>query len=137
MSRENEAGGGAPPGNDTGLDTSGDVASQSTTTSPQVIGEPLDYSEQVAIRTKAAAADDAGEYDPRPHEDGARRSIAYLLIGLLWLVVSAMFLLIAFGSIEVSDIKDFAVILGPVVTLVSAATGFYYGTKSTASTTKL
>lgn len=72
-------------------------------------------------------------YDPRPQEDGARRTIAYLLIGLLWLVIAAMFLLIAFGSVAVADIKDFAVILGPVVTLVSAATGFYYGTKTTVS----
>ena len=70
-------------------------------------------------------------YDPRPQEDGARRTIAYLLIGLLYAVVLALFGLIAFGLITVADIKDFAVILGPVVTLVSAATGFYYGTKST------
>ena len=34
------------------------------------------------------------------------------------------------GSIKVGDLKEFGVILGPVVTLVSAATGFYYGTKS-------
>lgn len=73
-------------------------------------------------------------YDPRPQEDGARRAIAYLLIGLLWVVVGAIFILVAFGSINVADIKEFAVILGPVVTLVSAATGFYYGTKSGQST---
>jgi hypothetical protein len=69
-------------------------------------------------------------YDPRPHEDGARRTIAYLLIGLLWLIVAALLVLLAFGSIEVVDVKEFAVVLGPVVTLVSAATGFYYGTKT-------
>ncbi|MEO3684691.1 hypothetical protein ABHN84_20720 [Shewanella vesiculosa] len=69
-------------------------------------------------------------YDPRPQEDNARRTIAYLLIALLFIVVSAIFILCSFGTIKVSEIKEFAVILGPIVTLVSAATGFYYGTKS-------
>lgn len=70
------------------------------------------------------------DYDPRPQEDAARRNIAYLLIGLLWVLVSGILVLVAFKSITLQDIKEFAVILGPVVTLVSAATGFYYGTKN-------
>lgn len=69
-------------------------------------------------------------YDSRPQEDAARRIIAYLLIGLLWVITGGIIILIAFGSIELSDVKEFGVILGPVVALVSAATGFYYGTKS-------
>ena len=71
------------------------------------------------------------EYDPRPIEDTARKYIAYFLIGLLWVVVGGILILVAFGSIELTDIDEFAVILGPVIALVSAATGFYYGTKST------
>lgn len=70
------------------------------------------------------------EYDPRPGEDGARRMIAYALIGLLAIIVVAILLLLAFGVIEAAELKDFAVLIGPVITLVSAATGFYYGTKS-------
>lgn len=73
------------------------------------------------------------DYDPRPQEDQARRHIAYALIGLLWVVVGGVLILVAFQSITVEQTKDFAVLLGPVVTLVSAATGFYYGTKSTSS----
>lgn len=98
---------------------------QSTTTEEQ----DLDFSsetptgdEHTGLRLK--------DYDPRPQEDQARRNIAYLLIGLLWLVIAGVFILLAFGTINIIDIKEFAVILGPVVTLVSAATGFYYGTKS-------
>lgn len=71
-------------------------------------------------------------YDPRPHEDNARRTIAYLLIGLLWLIVAAMLELISFNLVKVEDIKEFGVLLGPIITLVSAATGFYYGTKTSA-----
>lgn len=75
-----------------------------------------------------------GEYDARPQEDSARRTIAYLLIGLLWLVVVGMLILLGFGSIAVTDIKEFGYVIGPVVALVSAATGFYYGTKSNSAT---
>jgi hypothetical protein len=69
-------------------------------------------------------------YDPRPQEDGARRTIAYLLIGLLWVIVSGILILISFGTITVDNIKEFGVVLSPVIALVSAATGFYYGSKS-------
>jgi hypothetical protein len=90
----------------------------------------LDFTGDAPVKTTAFEPQPDRDYDSRPVEDGARRTIAYLLIGLLWLVVGAMFILIAFGSIAIADIKEFAVVLGPVVTLVSAATGFYYGTKS-------
>ena len=69
-------------------------------------------------------------YDPRPLEDNARRNIAYMLVLLLWTLVVAMLGMLMFEGIQVADIKEFSIILGPVVTLVSAATGFYYGTKS-------
>nr|VFJ89914.1 MAG: hypothetical protein BECKLFY1418A_GA0070994_100923 [Candidatus Kentron sp. LFY] len=39
-----------------------------------------------------------------------------------------MLVLLASDCVKVDEIKEFAVILGPLVTLVSAATGFYYGT---------
>lgn len=71
------------------------------------------------------------EYDPRPGEDGARRNIAYALIALLSIIVFAVLLLLACSVVQVGDLKEFSFLLGPVITLVSAATGFYYGTKST------
>jgi membrane protein involved in colicin uptake len=71
------------------------------------------------------------EYDPRIHEDKARRRIAYSLIALFTFAIVAIFLLVSYSAIKVEEMKEFAVILGPLVTLVSAATGFYYGTKQT------
>ena len=64
------------------------------------------------------------------HPDKARRrrTIAYLLITLLALVVTGLPTMVVFG-VAVGDVKEFGVILGPLVTLVTAATSFYYGTK--------
>ena len=64
-----------------------------------------------------------------PLEDQARRRLAYILIALLAIVIFALLAMVIFGIIAVDEIKDFSVILGPLVALVSAATGFYYGTK--------
>ena len=89
----------------------------------------LDYTVEGTSITHIPSPHVGEEYDPRPHEDTAGRTIVYLLIGLLWLLVGGILVLLAFGCIAVSDIKDFSVVLGPVVTLVSAATGFYYGAK--------
>jgi len=70
------------------------------------------------------------DYDPRPQEDSARRRITYILLGLLGVV-----LIWALGSItfcqnseeEVMNILQ--IVLSPLIALVSAATGFYFGSK--------
>jgi hypothetical protein len=90
----------------------------------------LDFSSEVPSEDELPGPQLGGTYDPRPQEDSARRYIAYALIGLLWLVVAAMLILTASRVLTPNDIKEFSVILGPIVTLVSAATGFYYGTKT-------
>jgi NADH:ubiquinone oxidoreductase subunit 3 (subunit A) len=92
--------------------------------------ETLDFTSDVPSSSEDGSLEIGEPYDPRPQEDEARRVIAYLLIGLLWVIVAGTFILIACGTISLENIKEFGVILGPVVTLVSAATGFYYGTKS-------
>lgn len=70
-------------------------------------------------------------YDSRPHEDQARRNIAYLLISLLIAICIASFVLVI-GWPETLDkvMQLIQIVLSPIVALVSAATGFYYGTKS-------
>lgn len=93
--------------------------------------DELDFSSESSSPGKDERLSLGKPYDSRPQEDSARRYIAYSLIGLLWVLVGGILILVSFGSIHLSEIKEFAVILGPIVTLVSAATGFYYGTKST------
>lgn len=91
--------------------------------------EYLDLTEEDAQESEKRPVAN-GIYDPRPVEDGARRTIAYLLIGLLWAIIGAILIMIAWNSVEIKDLKEFGVLLSPITVLVSAATGFYYGTKS-------
>jgi len=107
------------------------VANEDNTETSDFKVEDIPSTENPTSTDKEPKSPQIGDtYDPRPHEDQARRHIAYLLIGLLWVVIGAIFILVAFSSIGVLEVKEFAVVLGPVVTLVSAATGFYYGTKT-------
>lgn len=97
----------------------------------------LDFTEDSAISNYDQPSPHVGnDYDPRPQEDNARRIIAYMLIGLLWFIVLGIFLLLGFDKINIEDIKDFGVVLSPIIALVSAATGFYYGTKDNSSNGK-
>lgn len=95
----------------------------------------LDFSDDHISVGQPSAPEVGRDYDPRPQEGDARRRIAYLLIGLLWLVVSGILIMLSFGSIKVTEVKELGVVLSPLITLVSAATGFYYGTKSNSTPT--
>ena len=69
-------------------------------------------------------------HDPRPKEDDARRTIAYLLLGLLGVMVISALLFVLFLPDRSTAMESLLqIIFTPIVTLVSAATGFYYGTK--------
>lgn len=71
------------------------------------------------------------DYDPRPHEDAARRRIAYILLGLLsFSFVAPVVLLVRYPEHFDNLLKLYQLIFTPLIALVSAATGFYYGTKS-------
>jgi len=123
------------PGRTSGRPVEEDPGAPSGETSPtpppiQPDVDQLDWTEEVSSEAIAKRPEAGPFYDPRPKEDEARRRIAYTLIALLWTLVVGILLMIALKSITVADIEAFAVLLGPVVTLVSAATGFYYGTKA-------
>ena len=72
-------------------------------------------------------------YDSRPQEDSARRRIAYSLISLLGVVVIWALLSVIFLPQSQTIVMELVkIILGPIIALVSAATGFYFGAKSKA-----
>ncbi len=93
--------------------------------------EDFDAGRPIGTQTSRPAKIEDEPYDPRPHEDQARRNIAYCLIGLLFILCIGTFATVWWTKIPVDDtLKIVQILLGPVIALVSAATGFYYGTKS-------
>lgn len=84
-------------------------------------------------------------YDGNKKRDHDRANIAYWLLALLSFIVFSSFLCLAFaGAIltnsawtlkygfQFDQLKSLLdVIFGPIIALVSAATGFYFGEKST------
>jgi hypothetical protein len=70
-------------------------------------------------------------YDPDKSRDETRSYIAYWLLLLLTMVVVAAFtMLFAVHAATFENLKSvLELILGPIVALVSAATGFYFGSQ--------
>ena len=91
----------------------------------------LDLTKDPTVKSDKEELFQEKSYDPRPQEDSARRRIAYILLGLL-----AIVLIWALGSItlwpgsEEKIVKVLQIVLGPIIALVSAATGFYFGSKA-------
>ena len=77
------------------------------------------------VRTPAGG----DSYDPRPQEDAASRRLAYHLVAILAVVIFSLLAMVAFGVISVDDVEKFGVIVAPIVTLVTAATSFYFGNR--------
>ena len=95
------------------------------TPSPPVV----DLSEQIPPSVDPQTIPTA-PFDPEPQRERIRGWIALTLLGMLALVR-----LLAFISMWVEMSAEvlrtlLTIIFGPLVTLVSAATGFYYGSRS-------
>ena len=71
-----------------------------------------------------------GRRRDRHSADGkTRRNMAYLLIALLAFVVIVLLAMVAFDVISVDEVKEFGLLLGPLVELVATATRFYFTRK--------
>jgi hypothetical protein len=72
-------------------------------------------------------------YDPDEFKDQARKRITYWLLGLLTMLVMFAFvgLFLIEGKPSFEHLKSLVeMLLGPLIALVSAATGFYFGAQS-------
>jgi hypothetical protein len=70
-------------------------------------------------------------YDPAPEREQMRGCLAAGLVALLFLIVIGSLAALESRGPTVRELLDWvAVVLGPVVGLVGAVTGFYFGTKS-------
>jgi hypothetical protein len=108
-----------------------------TGTTPGVDVEVLDATisdPSVAAPTLEKPATTA--YDPDKDREGARKGITYWLLTLLSLLFVISFLALATlkDSLTFDQLKSLVeLLLGPLVALVSAATGFYFGAQSVRS----
>jgi hypothetical protein len=75
----------------------------------------------------------AAPYDPEPQRERLRGWIALGLLGILAAVLLLTFISMWLGMEAEMLQTVLTIIFGPLVTLVSAATGFYYGSRSSAS----
>jgi hypothetical protein len=83
-----------------------------------------------ASKDKPSEVGKGGAYDPAPLEDIARRRIAYWLLGLLTFICLFSFEVVLMWPEKLDHVmRLLELILSPVIALVSAATGFYYGSK--------
>ncbi|WP_416204036.1 hypothetical protein [Xanthomonas euvesicatoria] len=84
--------------------------------------QPLDISDLPAQQTEP--------YDPNKALDHARKNVAYLLIWLLVSVCGFTLIALAFGAPSEVMLHALELLLSPITALVGAATGFYFGTRS-------
>lgn len=69
-------------------------------------------------------------FNPLPGREMVRRWLAMTLVGLLALVVLSILVATIGGWLSIADAKELVTLLVmPILTLTSAATGFFYGTK--------
>ena len=108
----------------------GRTVSESHAKTDTGIGSPnlLDFSNE------AGRVDPSEESEPRyalgraiEMESSGARWIFYALVGILGMTLFLIFTLVRTGVVAVSDVKEFGILLSPLVTLVAAAMGFYCG----------
>ncbi|MFM2345219.1 MAG: hypothetical protein RLZZ210_1833 [Pseudomonadota bacterium] len=73
-------------------------------------------------------------YDPRPEDDKARRRITYGLVILLssvLLIMLATFIFFDYQGKNTSNLEKLStILLTPLITIVSSAIGYYFGSQS-------
>lgn len=79
----------------------------------------------------AVAGIGAAPYDPAEDREKIRGRIAIALISLLIGLISLLFVAILVGVVQIDDLdKIVATVLTPILGIVGAVIGFYFGGKS-------
>ena len=95
-----------------------------------IVDGELDLTEDQIEEGSNYTAFDEKPYDPRPKEDNARLAIAVILVLSLAIILIYSLITVSCHPERLEAIDKFLqIILSPLVALVSAATGFYFGSK--------
>lgn len=70
-------------------------------------------------------------YDPSPHRERMRGIIVLTLLGILAGIIAAAFIALWLEAISSADLQTLLnLVFSPIIGLVGAAAGFYYGGRS-------
>ncbi len=95
--------------------------------------DSIDLSGQIPPAIRPQTIPTGVSFDPEPQRERMRGWIALTLLGMLALVLLLTFISMWAGmNTEVLQ-TVLTIIFGPLVALVGAATGFYYGSRSSSS----
>lgn len=93
-------------------------------------GAELDLTGEKASDGHTALEPSTVPYNSDEDRERIRGLVALFLSGLLAFVVLGSFIGLAAKLIEMKDLKELlTIVLGPIIALVGAATGFYFGGK--------
>lgn len=62
-----------------------------------------------------------------PHPENIRRDLAYVLVGILGVMVLSTLGSFIAGWLDVAELKELSILIAPVLTLTGTAIGFYFG----------
>lgn len=95
------------------------------------INNELDLTEIEAPPVEITSRPDTKPYNPEPHREVMRSTLAITLVLLLAMLIGLASYALIWGKIPIADIKSFLeLIFTPLVALVGSAIGFYYGGKN-------
>jgi hypothetical protein len=86
--------------------------------------------QEFKTNAEVVASTSAVPFDPEPQRERIRGRIAQILLGMLGAVILLAFISV-WAKFDAEILRTvLTIIFGPLVTLVSAATGFYYGSRA-------
>ena|SRR5712691_5226477 len=98
---------------------------------------PREVNPAVELSIPSAPAPTKTPYDPARSREWMRGLIALILLVILVAVIAASFYVVVFKpKDQVNEAlleKVLTIVFGPLITLVSAATGFYFGSRPSQS----
>lgn len=93
--------------------------------------DEADFTGDALPKSPGLPAPEDRPYNPNRDRENVRSFVAKGLLLLLLGTVAVSFICLSAGWISKEDLKDLlTIVFGPIITLLGAVTGFYYGEKA-------